>query len=157
VIAEAEYDCWGDGTVATEGTLSRTPRGAFFEVLEIRTKDEDGKVNHRSQFGPPSAASARKWLSKGQVELIDTSFAEVPDAFAEEPTATIYVRAPVSPKRRVEEAAAKVHMTLNAYMCAAAEAYVISGKGIPPRLAYLDNFEVPGAFPEIAETSEESE
>jgi hypothetical protein len=162
VIAKAEYDCWADGTVASEGTLYRTPRGAFFEVLEFDTKDEDHKVDHRSQvkFGPLSAAAARKWLSKGQVELIDTSFAEVPDAdpFASGHSATIYVRAPVALKRRVEEAAAKAHMTLNAYMCAAAEAYVISGKGLPPRPAYLGAYEPNSrAFPEIAETTEESE
>jgi hypothetical protein len=139
VIAKAEYDCWDDGAVATYGTLYRTPSGAFFEVLEIGTRDEDGKANYRSQFGPLSAAAAYKWLSKGQVELIDTSFAEVPEATAweAEPNATIYVRAPASLKRRVEKAAAEHMMTLNAYMCAAAEAYVISGKGIPPRPSYL--------------------
>ena len=152
VIAKAEYDCWDDGTVATYGTLYRTPSGAFFEVLEIGTKDEDGEANYRSQFGPLSAAAAHKWLSKGQVELIDTSFAEVPEATAweAEPNATIYVRAPASLKRRVDEAAAKAHMSLNAYMCAAAEAYVLSGKGLPPRPAYLADLRAPsGAFPDL--------
>ena len=102
----------------------------FFEVLEIGTKDENGEATYRSQFGPLSAAAAHKWLTKGQVELIDTSFAEVPEASAweAEPNATIYVRAPASLKRRVEEAAAKAHMSVNTYMCAAAEDYVISGK-----------------------------
>ena len=49
-------------------------------------------------------------------------------------------------------------MSVNAYMCVAAKAYVISGKGISPRPAYLGAYE-PNAksFPDFVETVEEEE
>ena len=121
--------------------LYRTPGGAFFSQERIHGKDRDGEAAHLNRFIPLTASEAQEWVLKGDVELVDNSFISAPEATAEtaeaDVSATIYVRAPVSLKRRVEKAAAEQMMSVNAYMCAAAEAYVISGKGIPPRPSYL--------------------
>jgi hypothetical protein len=124
-------------------SLYRTPGGAFFSQERISGKDrQTGESENLNRFIPLTASEAQEWVSKGDVELVDDSFIGPPEATAEttaefDVSATIYVRAPVSLKRRVEKAAAEAHMSVNGYMCAAAEAYVISGKGIPPRPAYL--------------------
>jgi hypothetical protein len=131
-------------------SLYRTPGGAFFSQERISGKNrDDGESFKYERYIPLTASEAQEWVLKGDVELVDDSFIGPPEATAEttaegfspEVSATIYVRAPASLKRRVEKAAAEAHMSVNAYMCAAAEAYVISGKSIPPRPAYLGAYE----------------
>ena len=65
-----------------------------------------------------SESAAHKWVLDGDVELVDDSFVDVPEATAEtvEASATIYLRAPASLKRRVDEAAAAAGLSVNAYM-----------------------------------------
>ncbi len=119
VIAKAEYDWDPDnGVTATEGTLYRTAGGAFFEVIEIKTEDENGVTNYKSQLGPLSEVAAYKWLEIGQVELIDDSFAEVAEATEEnvETTATIYVRTTPTLKRQVEFCSKNAGLSVNAYV-----------------------------------------
>jgi predicted HicB family RNase H-like nuclease len=116
-IARAEYEIEDGGIECTcYGTLYRTPGGAFFEHREIVVGDDDGGTT-KHRFEPMSAAAAQKWVHEGDVELIDNTFINPPEATAEtEATATIYLRVPASLKRRVDEAAMGAGLSINAYM-----------------------------------------
>jgi predicted HicB family RNase H-like nuclease len=118
-IARSEYETEAGGEERMcYATLYRTSGGAFFEHQQISEgEDEDGQETFRHQFVPMSASAAQKWILEGDVELIDDSFVDIPEATSETAaSATMYVRAPASLKRRVEEAAAADGMSLNAYV-----------------------------------------
>jgi predicted HicB family RNase H-like nuclease len=118
VIARAEYETEvGRENRMCYATLYRTPGGAFFEHQQISDgENEDGREIFRHSFVPMSASAAQKWVLEGDVELIDDSFVDPPEATAEtEASATIYLRAPASLKRKVEAAAAADGLSLNAY------------------------------------------
>jgi predicted HicB family RNase H-like nuclease len=120
--------------------LYRTPGGAFFSQERIFGKDRDGESMNHNRFIPMTAIEAQEWILKGDVELEDDSFLSAPEATAEaaeevDVSATIYVRAPGSFKRRVERAAEEAKLSVNAYTLRCLEQYL--PKPIPPRPAYL--------------------
>jgi hypothetical protein len=118
LIARADYDTevGGENRMCYAG-LYRTPGGAFFEHQQISDgENEDGRETFRYSVVPMSASAAQKWVLDGDVELLDESFVDIPEATAEtEASATIYLRAPASLKRRVEASAAAAGLSLNAY------------------------------------------
>jgi hypothetical protein len=119
LIARADYemDVGGEDRMCY-ASLYRTRGGAFFEYQRISEgEDEDGQETFRFAVLPMSASAAQKWVLDGDVELIDETFIDVPEATsATEVSVTMYVRAPASLKRRVEEAAATDGLSLNAYV-----------------------------------------
>ena len=118
MIARAEYETEVGGEERMcYAILYRTLGGAFFEHQQISEgEDEDGQETFRHSVVPMSASAAQKWVLEGDVELIDKSFVDIPEATSEiEASATIYLRAPASLKRRVEASAAANGLSLNAY------------------------------------------
>jgi HicB family len=119
LIARADYavDVGGEERMCY-ATLYRTRGGAFYEYQRISEgEDEDGQETFRLAIVPMTASAAQRWVLDGDVELIDEAFVDVPEATAEsEASVTMYVRAPASLKRKVEEAAAAEGLSLNAYV-----------------------------------------
>jgi hypothetical protein len=148
LVARKEFDanelegggwCWA--------TLYRTPGGAFFSQEKIIGKDRDGESHNYNRFVPLTASEAQEWVIKGEVELLDDSFIGPPEATAEataevDASATIYVRAPGSLKRRVEIAAAVAKLSVNAYTLRCLEQCL--PKPFPPKPAYLADLDNSG-------------
>lgn len=127
VIARKEYGTDYENRTNVVDTLYRTPGGAFFVVEETETVDDNGDaVASQYRFETYSAARAQQWVLEGDVELLDKSFVEVPEAVAEtaEPQATFYIRAPAALKRRVEAATTATGLSINAFVLRALEVEV---------------------------------
>lgn len=107
-IAEAKWE--HDDEIHT-GVLYQTLGGAFFVDDEIAKQvwnqhDEQHEERVEHTFEPMSQEDAHKWMLDGEVEVFNNPFDDPPEATAEaEPGATIYIRAPASLKRRVDDAA----------------------------------------------------
>ena len=127
-IARSEYETDSGGMVYA--TLYQTAGRAFFEHRNICSKNDDGEEVNTNHFLPMSESEAHKWVNEGDVELVDELFIDPPEATAEtaEASATIYLRAPASLKRRVDEAAAAAGLSINAYMLRCAEACLAGPK-----------------------------
>jgi len=102
-------------------TLYQTQKGAFFVCHDSIRSDADptGPEAHelKNEFQPMSRDEASKWLLKGQIEIIDESFAEgIPEA-GDEPSSgsTIYVRVPPALKKRIDEAASANNLSAAAW------------------------------------------
>jgi predicted HicB family RNase H-like nuclease len=126
LIAKSEYPDANNADHFVYGSLYRTRGGAFFEHQFVVSKNGDGEEVSTNHFVPMSLSEAQRWVTEGDVELIDEDFLDVPEATAEaaavEATATIYLRAPVALKRRIDEAAVAKGVSVNAYMLGIAEA-----------------------------------
>ena len=100
----------GDGSQGEE-VLYQTQGGALFVheqetrlIWNEREQERQECVEHR--FIPMSAEEAQHWIMTGETEIFHNPFDDPPEAAAEaEAGATIYIRVPVSLKRRVDEAA----------------------------------------------------
>ncbi len=122
VLARQDWDN-GDDEGGDRGvqTLYQTRGGAFF----VWTDGEKTVWNQRAQEKqqrpfteclPMSPEEAQAWITEGDVELLHNPFGELPEAAAEaEPGATIYLRLPASLKARVDKAAEKQELSINAY------------------------------------------
>jgi hypothetical protein len=119
VLAKSAYETlYNNEPFECEGTLYQSRGGAFFvaETVDLG-HDEDGERITRNRAKALSAKDAETWIMTGDVEVFHNPFSEPPEATAEEsPGATIFVRAPVSLKHRVEAAAKKEGLSVNAFM-----------------------------------------
>ena len=109
LLARSEYESeYNHQSCRCIGTMYQTRGGAFFEMqqLHVGWDDEAQQEDYRYRFETLNADQAQKWLLTGEVEVIHNPFDEPPEAEAEhEPGATIYVRVPVSLKKRLDAAA----------------------------------------------------
>jgi HicB family len=117
-----------DEDMRVEQELYLTRGGAFFLAHMSTWKEWDADdrrtYEHRSvKFKPLTREQAQGWVLRGEVEVLDSSvLGEPPEAEAEEkPAATIYVRVPTSLKARVEDAAKRAGVSLNAWVQEAVE------------------------------------
>ncbi len=99
--------------------LYQTRGGAFFlhEQEGWHIKEDGEWVSKISDsFVPMTYEQTQKWVLSGDVEIIGDVFPDPPEASAEDkPGATIYVRVPQSLKERIDGAAAKVDLSINAW------------------------------------------
>lgn len=123
-LARSDYDFEAYGNdPANHGTVTlyQTRGGAFYlvedgekEIWNAREKEHEQRAY--CNFRPLSAEKAEEWLMRGQVEIINNPFGEVPEATAEaEPAATLYVRLPQALKKRIDEAAKADGLSANVY------------------------------------------
>lgn len=102
-------------------TLYQTRGGAFFvhdDYVKFVWVERDGEQVEKSlhEFEPMNAAQAQKWMMEGEVEVFHNPFGDPPEATAEpEPAATLYVRAPATLKKRVDEAAREDKVSANVW------------------------------------------
>jgi hypothetical protein len=105
----------------SEGTLYQTRGGAFFAVTEVteqfwNEREGERQTRIRTDCEPLSREDAQKWLMEGAVEIFSNPFDDPPEAAAEDdPGATIYMRVPVSLKKRAEDAANKAGVSSNVW------------------------------------------
>ncbi len=121
--------------------LYQTRGGAFFlhDQEEWHIKEDGEWVSKISDsFAPMTYEEAHKWVLSGDVEIIGDVFPDPPEASAEDkPGATIYVRVPQSLKERIDGAAAKVDLSINAWAMRCLET-CLSTKGEQEELDRLE-------------------
>jgi hypothetical protein len=121
VLARQEWDN-GEGEDRGVQTLYQTRGGAFFgwtdgEKTVWNQRAQEKQQRPFTECLPMSPEEAQAWITEGDdVELLHNPFGELPEAAAEaEPGATIYLRLPASLKARVDKAAEKQALSINAY------------------------------------------
>ncbi len=118
-IVEEEFQ--GRPEERTEHRLYQTRGGAFF--IHTRTETQRKTIHgewepvQRDDFEPVSRDYAQKWITEGEIDLIDDQvFGEPPEAVEESaPGATLYVRVPASLKDRLDRIAKDEGVSLNAW------------------------------------------
>ncbi len=109
-LARSEYKAqYNHTTYPCVGLLYQTRGGAYFvhENIDLGRENAGDQNSFKDRFLALSIDEAQKWLvGGGEVEVFHNPFTDPPEAVAEsEPAATIYMRVPVSLKKRLEEAA----------------------------------------------------
>jgi hypothetical protein len=109
-LARSEYKTqYNHATNPCVGLLYQTRGGAYFvhENIDLGRENAGDQNSFKDRFLALSIDEAQKWLVGGsEVEVFHNPFTDPPEAAAEsEPSATIYMRVPVSLKKRLEEAA----------------------------------------------------
>ena len=100
------------------GTLYQTRGGAFFvhQYIDLGYNKDIEENDYRDRFVALNETEAHAWLLAGEVEVFNNPFDDPPEAEAESrKSATIYVRVPVSLKKRLEKAASAEKLSGNAW------------------------------------------